>query len=200
MDEKTINVLDRAICMAVRAHAGMQRKKDGGPYILHPMEAAVIAGTLTHDPEVLAAAVLHDTVEDAGVTLEEICAACGERVAQLVASETEEKYRNLPGRETWKRRKEESLQILREATDPGTQIIWLADKLANMRSFYRLWKREGTAMWTGFKQSDPAEQAWYFRSVASITADLKDTDAWQEYTHLIDIIFGGTENESQLSD
>lgn len=91
MDEKTINVLDRAICMAVRAHAGMQRKKDGSPYILHPMEVAVIAGTLTQDPEVLAAAVLHDTVEDAGVTLEEIGAACGERVARLVASETEEK-------------------------------------------------------------------------------------------------------------
>lgn len=54
-------------------------KKGWGPYILHPMEAAVIAGTLTQDPEVLAAAVLHDTVEDAGVTLEEICAACGER-------------------------------------------------------------------------------------------------------------------------
>ncbi|MDO5326593.1 MAG: hypothetical protein Q4G00_07695 [Clostridia bacterium] len=55
-------------------------------------------------------------------------------------------------------------------------------------------------MWTGFKQSGPAEKAWYFRSVARITADLKDTEAWQEYTHLIDSIFGGTENGSQLSD
>ena len=110
------------------------------------------------------------------------------------------KYRHLPGRETWKRRKEESQQVLREASDhPGTQIIWLADKPASMRLFYRLWQREGTAMWTGFRQSDPVERAWYFRCVASLPADLKDTDAWQEYPHLIDRIIGGTDNGSQLS-
>ena len=199
MEKNETRVLDRAICLAVRAHEGMLRKKDEAPYILHPMEVAVIAGMLTKDLEVLAAALLHDAVEDANVSLDEIRTTCSERVALLVASETEEKYRHLPGKETWKRRKEESLRILREASDPGTRIIWLSDKLANLRSMYRLWKKEGNAMWTGFNQSDPAEQAWYFRTVASLTAEFKDTDVWREFNDLISNVFGGTENGSQLS-
>ena len=50
----------------------MCRKKSDLPYILHPMEAAVVVGTMTDDQNVIAAAALHDVVEDAGITLEEI--------------------------------------------------------------------------------------------------------------------------------
>ena len=49
----------------------MRRKKNKSPYILHPMEAAVIVGTMTNDQDLIAAAALHDVVEDAGVTIEE---------------------------------------------------------------------------------------------------------------------------------
>ena len=54
------------------------------PYILHPLEAAVIVGTMTDDQNLIAAAVLHDVVEDAGVTIEEIEAKFGKRVRELV--------------------------------------------------------------------------------------------------------------------
>ena len=96
---------------------------------------------------------------------------------------------------SWHLRKEESLAILRYAEDPGTRILWLADKLTNMRSYHRLWEQEGDALWQRLNQSDPAEQAWYYRSVAEILSDLRDTAAWQEYSQLIDIVFGGVGNE-----
>ena len=189
MSEKSI--LDRAVSLALEAHSGMVRKKDQIPYILHPMEVAVIAATMTKDEEVMAAAILHDTVEDAGVTLEEISAVCGLRVAALVASETENKRVELSPRESWKIRKSESLERLKNADNPDIRILWLSDKLANMRSFYRLWLVEGDAMWQHFNETRPSEQAWYYRTIEYLLSDLKDTLAWQEYHFLLERIFGG---------
>ena len=54
-----MELASEAIAFAVKAHDGMRRKKSSVPYILHPMEAAVIVGTMTDDQNVIAAAVLH---------------------------------------------------------------------------------------------------------------------------------------------
>ena len=186
-----MTVFEEAICFAVQAHSGQQRKRESTPYILHPMEVAVICAAMTSDPEILAAAVLHDTVEDTDASIEEIEARFGKRVAALVASETEDKRSDLPPAETWHIRKRESLQVLKDATDPGVKILWLGDKLANIRSFYRLWKVDGNAIWSAFHQKDPAQQAWYYRSIVSLLSDLRDSGAWQELAGLVSVIFEG---------
>ena len=66
-----MDLLSEAIALATQAHDGMIRKFGTLPYILHPMEAAVIVASMSDDQELLAAAMLHDVVEDAGVTLVE---------------------------------------------------------------------------------------------------------------------------------
>ena len=76
------SLLDKAIVFAVNAHSGLERKGKGFPYIVHPMEAASIAATRTNDQELLAAAVLHDTVEDTEVTLKDIEREFGPRALQ----------------------------------------------------------------------------------------------------------------------
>ena len=83
------DLLDRAILFAVRAHAGTERRGKGFPYIVHPMEAVSIVATMTADQELLAAAALHDTVEDTDVTVEQLAAAFGPRVAKLVEEESD---------------------------------------------------------------------------------------------------------------
>ena len=65
-----------AVVFAAKAHDGMRRKNSASPYILHPMEAAVIVGTMTDDQNLIAAAALHDVVEDAGATIQEIEQTC----------------------------------------------------------------------------------------------------------------------------
>ena len=82
-------LLDRAIVFAVHAHAGTERRGKGFPYIVHPMEAVAIVATMTSDQELLAAAALHDTVEDTDTTVEQIRAAFGNRVAEIVAMESD---------------------------------------------------------------------------------------------------------------
>ena len=82
-------LLDRAIVFAVKAHEGTERRGKGFPYIVHPMEAMEIVASITPDQELLAAAALHDTVEDTDTTIEEIRENFGKRVALLVMTETE---------------------------------------------------------------------------------------------------------------
>ena len=185
-----MELVSEAIAFAVKAHDGMRRKKSDAPYILHPMEAAVIVGTMTCDQNLIAAAALHDTVEDADITIEEIEKRFGQRVRELVASETEDKRADRPPAETWRIRKEESLDILKNTDDIGVLMVWLGDKLANMRAIYRDFKVEGHAMWQRFNQKDPAAQAWYYRSIVELTERISDHSAWLEYKTLTELVFG----------
>lgn len=185
-----MELVSRAIIFATKAHDGMRRKKGTSPYIMHPLEAAVIAASMTDDQEVISAAVLHDVVEDAGVSLDEILGEFGERVKFLVEAETENKREHLPSDLTWKIRKEESLEDLKNTDDIDVLKVWLGDKLANMRSIYEDWKVKGDKMWEKFNQKDPKEQAWYYTSIAKYTCKLKNYRAWQEYNELVKIVFG----------
>ncbi len=185
MDKVTI-----AIDFAAKAHDGMIRKKDKTPYILHPLEAAVIVGSMTDDRDVICAAVLHDVVEDTSITIEEIEEIFGPRVRKLVDSETEDKRADLPPEDTWRIRKEESLEELKNFGDTDVLKLWIGDKLSNMRSFYRIWKTEGDSMWQSFNQKDPAQQKWYYTTIAELTSELKVFSAWQEYNELVKIVFG----------
>ena len=184
-----MELVSEAIIFAAKAHDGMRRKKNKSPYILHPMEAAVIVSTMTNDQEVIAAAALHDVVEDAGIKMETIEEVFGARVRELVESETEDKRADRPPMETWKIRKEESLLVLKNTEDLDVLRVWLGDKLANMRSLYREWKIEGDAMWNNFNQKDPKMQAWYYGTIAEYTSRLSETSAWIEYKTLTEMVF-----------
>ena len=185
-----MELVSEAIMFAVAAHDGMRRKKSETPYILHPMEAAVIVSTMTDDQNLIAAAALHDVVEDAGITIEEVEAKFGKRVRELVASETEDKRADLPPASTWRIRKEESLNVLKNTDDIDVFMVWIGDKLSNIRAIYRDFKVEGNAMWQRFNQNNVEEQAWYYRSIAKLTESLSDTSAWLEYKALTELVFG----------
>lgn len=185
-----MELVSEAIMFAVAAHDGMRRKKSETPYILHPMEAAVIVSTMTDDQNLIAAAALHDVVEDAGITIEEVEAKFGRRVRELVASETEDKRADLPPASTWRIRKEESLNVLKNTDDIAVLMVWIGDKLSNIRAIYRDFKVEGNAMWQRFNQNNVEEQAWYYRSIAKLTERLSDTSAWLEYKALTELVFG----------
>ena len=184
-----MDIFDEALCFAIERHSGQTRKTSDIPYILHPAEVAAIVATMTDDREVLSAAVLHDTVEDTDTTFDEIRERFGRRVELLVMTETEEKRHEQPAAETWELRKEESLIILEKTNDIAVKMLWLGDKLSNMRSFVKEYRRFGDKMWQNFNQKDPEKQAWYYRKIAECLSQLKEYDAYQEYVSLLDYIF-----------
>ncbi len=184
-----MELFDEAVCFAVEKHSGQRRKLSDAPYVLHPLEVASIVATMSDDQELLAAAVLHDTVEDAGATLAEIREKFGKRVSLLVMTETEDKREGRPEAETWLLRKQETLAILQNTKDVAVKMLWLGDKLANMRSFWREYLRRGDALWQSFHQKDPAQQAWYYRTIAAAMPELKEQSAYKEYVGLLDVVF-----------
>ena len=184
-----MDVLEEAILFAVKAHSGQIRKLANTPYILHPLEAAAIIATMTDDRETMAAGVLHDTIEDCGVDPQEILEKFGRRVAALVQSETEDRLSTRPPAETWKERKDDSLLVLRHTHDRQVKIMWLGDKLSNIRSFYREYLKKGDAVWSVLHQKDPAMQGWYYKTIGEYLSDLSDTAAYQEYMDLVHRLF-----------
>ena len=185
-----MELVSEAIAFAVKVHDGMRRKKSDVPYILHPLEAAVIVSTMTDDQNVIAGAILHDVVEDTDITIDEIEEKFGKRVRELVESETENKRPGIPASETWRVRKEESLEVLENTDDIGVLMVWLGDKLANIRAIYRELQQEGNAMWNKFNQKNVNEHAWYYFSIVKLTDRLSHTFAWLEFKTLVELVFG----------
>lgn len=188
-----MNMLEEAIIYATVLHQSKVRKFQNTPYILHPLEVAQILSTITDDLEVITAGILHDIVEDTNGTLEEIRERFGDRVAFIVSSESENKYPGENPADTWKRRKEESIEQLMDSEDPGVKMLWLADKLANIRSLARMHSEMGDNLWKELHQSDPEMQRWYYRSIAeALELSLNKTGAFKEYIKHINSIWPGT--------
>lgn len=182
-------LLDRAIIFAVKAHAGTERRGKGFPYIVHPMEAMEIVSTMTADQELLAAAALHDTVEDTGVTVEQLREEFGDRIAELVASESDTIDEGVSEEESWRLRKEAGIRRLSRATR-DEKIVALGDKLSNMRAIARDYAEQGEAFWNIFHAKDPKEHAWRYRALADAMRELEGTAAFSEFESLIEKVFG----------
>lgn len=129
-------LLARALALAVKYHHGATRGEScpgipALPYVVHPYRVAELLRTLgnVNDPEVLAAALLHDVIEDSGARFDEVARACGERVARIVAELTNDS--RLPQSD----RHEDMFRRLQEASWEA-RVIKLADRLDNLRSYH----------------------------------------------------------------
>ena len=181
-------LLDRAIVFAVRAHAGTERRGKGFPYIVHPMEAVEIVATMTKDQELLAAAVLHDTVEDTDTTVEQIRTEFGDRIASLVASESDIVVDGVNEEDSWHARKQAAIDRLARASHDA-KVVALGDKLSNMRAIARDYAQQGDALWNLFHAKDPKEHEWHYRGLADSLRELQETFAYQEFEQLINQVF-----------
>lgn len=199
-------IIDRAIRVATYAHSGAARKGTAIPYILHPLEAAAIVtqviaeqrGTAPDDMTpsdnfIIAAAILHDTVEDTDLTAEDIKTLFGPKTAALVADETENKRESRPAAETWKIRKTESIKHLTAASEDA-KLVAFGDKLSNLRAIAADHRRFGDALWERFNQKDPAEHAWYYGEMMMIfEKTFSKTLFFREYERLYFDIFRNIE-------
>lgn len=181
-------LLDRAIVFAVKAHAGTERRGKGFPYIVHPMEAMEIVATMTPDQELLAAAALHDTVEDTDVTIDQIRAEFGDRVASLVAAESDVMVEGVSEEDSWHARKQAAIDRLARAPHDA-KMVALGDKLSNMRAIARDYAMQGDKLWSLFHASDPKDHEWHYRGLADSLRELSGTFAFQEFESLIDQVF-----------
>ena len=175
------NVIQRAIAFATRAHEGQFRKGTTRPFIVHPLEVGKIVATMTDDEEIISAAILHDTIEDCeGVTQEAICKEFSERVANLVAQESEDKSK------TWMERKSATIERLGRVSK-DVQMIGLADKLSNMRDIDRDYPECGEELWNRFRMKDKNTIGWYYKGIlTSLRETMAGVPAFEEYCKLVE--------------
>ena len=181
-------LFDRAARYAIEAHADTERRGKGFPYIIHPMEAAAIVATITADPEILAAAILHDVVEDTDRTVEDLRAEFGDRIAELVASESEDPMAHLSEEASWHTRKQAAIDRLANAPHDA-KIVAMGDKLSNMRAIARDHELIGDEIWNLFHTKEKSEHEWHYRGLAASLSDLSGTSAYREFVALIDQVF-----------
>lgn len=135
-----------ALELAERAHAGQVRSGSGGmAYIHHPVAVAELLAEHGYGEETVAAALLHDVVEDSKTTADEIAARFGEPVARLVEALTDDES-IVP----YERRKTEHRRRVAEAGGDAP-AIYAADKLSNVRVLRRAYANEGEAAGEEFK-------------------------------------------------
>lgn len=131
----------------------------------HLLNVCKILAERDCDDEILAAALLHDTVEDTDVTIEEIYAIFGERIATIVKGCTEQdKLEKLAidKKSSWKERKEHTIHFLITEATTDQLLVAAADKLDNLRSIAYDLQLHGNAVWNRFNAS-VNEQEWYYR-------------------------------------
>ena len=141
MEEK----LQEAIEFATEAHGDQKRKYTGEPYISHPIAVMEIVREVPHTEEMLMAAVLHDTVEDTPVTIEDIKTKFGTKVAELVDGLTDVSRPEHGNRKT--RKALDRAHLAKQNAE--VQTIKLADLIHNTMSiglydphFYKVYKEE----------------------------------------------------------
>jgi len=183
------SILDKAIVFAVNAHKGQERRGKGFPYVVHVLEAVSIASTMTSDQELLAAAALHDTVEDTDVTLEDLEREFGPRVAHLVEEESDVFIEGVSEEDSWHARKQAAMDRLSRASRDA-KIVALSDKLSNARAICRDFMDRGAEVWNLFHVKDVSEHEWHYRGLQRALCDLAGTQAFTEFGNLIRTVFG----------
>ena len=150
-----------ALEFAVRAHGsvGHLRKGTRFPYLIHPIRVGWILERHGYDDELVAAGLLHDTLEDTDATPEEIAERFGERVAGYVEAATADKTLG------WRPSREATVAKIAKL-DPGVLPLLAADKVDNVRSIRDTLAECGEEeTWLLFN-SDRSDNEWYYRSLS----------------------------------
>ena len=178
-------ILEEAMKAAMDSHKGAVRKGSVKPYILHPIETLQILSAMDSDINLMAAGLLHDTLEDTEVNLLDIYDRFGVDVAALVYMNSEDKS------QSWYMRKLHTVDLLQKVP-MRCKMLLLADKVANLRSLYVDYKVFGEELWERFN-APKHMQAWYYGALNDGLAELQDSpeteDVYWEMTGLFKDLF-----------
>jgi len=155
-----MSIVEKAIIVAAKAHEHQYRKATNIPYITHPFSVGMMLLKYGYSEEIVAAGILHDTVEDTDLTLDDINKEFGKIIAELVQGASE-KDKSL----SWEERKQTTIDDL-DAAQKEVCIVVCADKLHNLRSIHKELEAVGEKVWDRFNRGRE-KQAWYYRAIVS---------------------------------
>ncbi len=153
-------MINKAIIFATNAHEGQLRKVSQSPFIIHPLAVGCLLADVGEAEEVVVAGILHDTVEDTEVSLEQIGELFGDSVMQLVDGCSENKTLS------WKERKTNTIEFLETASEQVC-IITCADKIHNLSVSIEGIREQGKDFFVHFNKGYE-DQKWYYSSIKNV--------------------------------
>lgn len=176
------DIVQRALVFAAKKHTE-PRKGTDIPYITHPAHVAIILARHGFDENVLAAAILHDVLEDTETIPEELGREFGEQILHLVQELSEPQF-DQPKGETWGLRKKAKLGMLQTASR-STLAIAAADRVHNTANILHDIEKEGPTVWTRFN-SGPEKILEFSRAVLEILRERFPHPLTEEYAELLE--------------
>jgi (p)ppGpp synthase/HD superfamily hydrolase len=153
-----MDIIEKALQLASKEHKGQVRKHTDIPYITHPIAVGMMLMRAGYSDEIIAAGILHDTVEDTDFTLEDIEREFGSTIAEIVEG-CSEPDKSL----SWEKRKEHTIEFLKTAS-VEIRSVACADKLHNIRSIISDYEQNGDAVWERFNRGKE-QQEWYYQNI-----------------------------------
>lgn len=175
-------MIKKAMDFANEKHKDQKRKGTNIPYIFHLIDTANIIAQVEFSEELITAAILHDAVEDAGVSLTEIETLFGKEVARLVKGASEPD-KSLP----WKERKLHTINYLKKASF-DIKLLSCADKLSNIKSVYIDLHIIGDEVWKKFNAGYD-DQKWYYTELVKSLESLDDNYVYIQFSEMVEKVF-----------
>jgi len=170
-------LLDTAMRMAVAGHATQVRKDDNSPYIVHPVNVALMVAKHGFGDAVIAAALTHDLVEDTPLTPDELRAALGDEVADIVAAATNDDSLS------WEEKKLKYIETVRVGSE-GAKAVATADKIHNAESLIAAHARLGSELWTHFN-AGKEKKIWFEEAMLAMLKETWEHPLVSEYAVLV---------------
>ncbi|MEH7247336.1 HD domain-containing protein [Neobacillus niacini] len=177
-----MDLIEKALQTASKNHEGQYRKNTNIPYITHPVVVGMMLLKAGYSDKIVAAGILHDTVEDTPLTLEELKKEFGAEIAEIVEGSSEPD-KSLP----WKDRKEHTIEFLKTASEEIRAVV-CADKLHNIRSIISDYEKIGEEVWTRFN-AGKEQQKWYYTNVVDSLGAQSTFDLLADLETEVDRIF-----------
>ena len=168
-----MSIVSKALIFAAEHHQYQHRKGTKIPYMTHLLNVCKIVAENNCSDEVLAAALLHDVVEDTEVTIEQVEEIFGKQIAEIVrgATELDKLEKKVIEKESsWLERKKHTIHFLQHEASTDQLLVSAADKLDNLRSIVYDYNKFGEKLWSRFNASKE-QQSWYYTSIATILMD-----------------------------
>lgn len=173
----------------MEAHRGQTRKSSDIPYVSHLFEVAGILMEHKACENLVIAGLLHDVLEDTNKTIADMeclfAPSKAKEIIKLVLADTE-KDKSMP----WKQRKLETIGYLKRTKSKNGILLIAADKLSNLRSFYRTLQDCGESMWQDYN-SGKEDQHWYYETIGELLNNKLSNynKINKEYKELLKVVF-----------
>lgn len=171
------NIIAKAVTISILAHKDQTRKGDNLPYLVHPVTVALKLAKHNFSDTVIAAALAHDILEETEYREGQLRETLGAEVLRIVKAVTNDD--SLP----WEEKKKKYVETVKAGGEKAIAVS-IADKIANLHSFFDQYEIEGPALWKKFNRGKK-EKVWFEKEVLKMAKENWKSPLLDEYEDLI---------------